>query len=676
MKTKYSKIIKCVVLSSFTLAITTGCDDYLDITPPSEIAPEDYLKTEDQLASYVVAFYGSYSNYSKTSDDKGGQLPSTIGNGGESPLKDDVSTDNETGKSSSSSRFLPGSKSGAWLVGASGGKWNFYNIYALNFYLNTVVPRYEAKGISGNESTIKHYIGVGYFLRAHEYFYRLRNLGDFPIITEVLPDSKDALVEASKRKPRNEVARFILSDLDKAIELMSDNAPAGGKTRVSKKVAQLLKARVALFEGTWEAYHKGTAFVPNGAGWPGAAQNSNYQFPSGSIDKEIEYFLAQAMDAAASVADKVALATNTGKIAEGFSYAGNPYYDMFASLDPTGVSEVLMARLYKDGVQTHWFNHYFTGGGLIGYTNQFEKAFLMSNGLPFYASESGYAGDDLIGDTKIGRDSRWNLFMKAPLEVQKVKGTTALTTFPEYPNLEANDGKVASSTGYIHGKGYSLDAYQGSNMGNDATAYVTFRATEAYLIYLEACYVKNGSLDAKATEYWKQLRKRALVNEDFTKTITATNMTEEAKYDWAAYSQGKLIDATLYNIRRERRCEFVGEGFRLDDLLRWRAMDQLNGFQIEGCKIWGDGMNAYYTGKPGGLSPKIVSTYLRPYQVTVTNNNYYDGLFFAPAHYLDPIAINHFMVSSPDGQTPEDSPIYQNPGWGLTSGKPADTTVK
>ena len=74
-------------------------------------------------------------------------------------------------------------------------------------------------------------------------------MGDFPIITRTLPDNKDTLIEVSKRRPRNEVARFIISDLDKAISLMNNN-PVGGKTRLTKNVALLLKARVALFEAT------------------------------------------------------------------------------------------------------------------------------------------------------------------------------------------------------------------------------------------------------------------------------------------------------------------------------------------------------------------------------------------------------------------------------------------
>ena len=36
-----------------------------------------------------------------------------------------------------------------------------------------------------------------------------------------------------------------------------------------------------------------------------------------------------------------------------------------------------------------------------------------------------------------------------------------------------------------------------------------------------------------------------------------------------------MIDKTLYNIRRERRCEFIAEGMRKDDLLRWRSLDKM-----------------------------------------------------------------------------------------------------
>ncbi|MBD8983541.1 MAG: RagB/SusD family nutrient uptake outer membrane protein [Bacteroides cellulosilyticus] len=665
-KMKYINIAK-VLLLSCSLAILPACDDFLDEEPQSEVSPEKYLLNESQLEAYVNKYYADYDNWKSDSDDKGGMIPSFWGSENGSTYKDDNATDNQQG---TNGRYLKDT----WTVGQSGGKWNFTNINALNYYLQTVVPRLENGELTGTESNLKHLVGEGYFLRALEYFFRLQRLGDFPIVKTVLPDEQEALTEASKRSPRNEVARFILSDLDQAISLMNNNVK---KTRLSKNAALLLKSRVALFEATWEKYHAGTALVPNGTGWPGAGKdyNAGYQFPSGSIEKEIEFFLTEAMSAASQVADAVQLTENNQIIRDQASKGKNPYYDMFASHDPSGYSEVIMYRGYDLSLNnSHHFNHYLYSGGNTGYTHQFEQVFLMENGLPVYAAGSGYAGDDYIADTKIDRDWRWRLFMKAPKEAKAVDNIATVEYFPEAPRLYVSDAKNATSTGYIQGKGYSLD-YNDQLLGKDQTAFVVYRASEAYLNYIEASYLKNGNIDAIADKYWKALRTRAGVDTDYQKTINATDMSKEALNGWDAYSHGALVDATLYNIRRERRCEFIGEGFRYMDLIRWRALDQLNGYQLEGAKIFGPmksifGDNLKYDQadeKNNNVSSPSLSDYLRPNQVTSTNQ-YYNGLYFYEAHYLDPIAVQHFMITSPDGSTVSQSPIYQNPGWPITAG--------
>lgn len=665
-KMKYINIAK-VLLLSCSLAILPACDDFLDEEPQSEVSPEKYLLNESQLEAYVNKYYADYDNWKSDSDDKGGMIPSFWGSENGSTYKDDNATDNQQG---TNGRYLKDT----WTVAQSGGKWNFTNINALNYYLQTVVPRLENGELTGTESNLKHLVGEGYFLRALEYFFRLQRLGDFPIVKTVLPDEQEALTEASKRSPRNEVARFILSDLDQAISLMNNNVK---KTRLSKNAALLLKSRVALFEATWEKYHAGTALVPNGTGWPGAGKdyNAGYQFPSGSIEKEIEFFLTEAMSAASQVADAVQLTENNQIIRDQASKGKNPYYDMFASHDPSGYSEVIMYRGYDLSLNnSHHFNHYLYSGGNTGYTHQFEQVFLMENGLPIYAAGSGYAGDDYITDTKIGRDWRWRLFMKAPKEAKAVDNIATVEYFPEAPRLYVSDAKNATSTGYIQGKGYSLD-YNDQLLGKDQTAFVVYRASEAYLNYIEASYLKNGNIDATADKYWKALRARAGVDTDYQKTINATDMSKEALNGWDAYSHGALVDATLYNIRRERRCEFIGEGFRYMDLIRWRALDQLNGYQLEGAKIFGPmksifGDNLKYDQadeKNNNVSSPSLSDYLRPNQVTSTNQ-YYNGLYFYEAHYLDPIAVQHFMITSPDGSTVSQSPIYQNSGWPITAG--------
>ena len=110
---------------------------------------------------------------------------------------------------------------------------------------------------------------------------------------------------------------------------------------------------------------------------------------------------------------------------------------------------------------------------------------------------------------------------------------------------------------------------------------------------MEACYEKNSNLDATAESYWKAIRTRAGVDPDFNKTIAATDYTKED--DWAIYSAGQPVDKTLYNIRRERRCEFIADGMRMWDLKRWRLAD----------KIWnGDSNNP--SAQRRGLWPYLV----------------------------------------------------------------------
>ncbi len=673
MKTIHIKQFIQLTLIVLAGAVPTACNDRLDMEPLSELSPESYLWREEQLASYVYRYYAAYTAANTEDVATGGQVPSHMGNAGESFYHADDATDNVTTRTAND-RFA----TGRWTVPQTGGFWNFTNIRALNYFIETVVPRYEQGQLTGGETAIKQHIGSAFFLRAQEYFFRLRKLGDFPIVKTVLPDDQQALELASQRSPRNEVARFILADLDQAIALLN-NQPAGGKADITRNAALLLKARVALFEGTWLKYHAGTARVPNGPGWPGGgkAYNSGYGFPAGSIEAEANHFLDQAMAASAQVADATGLAANNQVIRESADQPVNPYYDLFSSADPKAYEEVVMMRTYNVGLGIfHTYNHMLYEGAGRGYTRQFADAFLMQNGLPIYAAGSGYQGDDFIEDTKVGRDWRWRLFMKAPGEVKAFINIATPQRFADAPPVASADARYSTSTGYMLGKGFSHN-FDMQVLNRDITAAVVFRAAEAYLIYLEASYERNGAVDAKADGYWRALRRRAGVDEDYRKTIDATDMVIEGRNDWGAYSGGTPIDATLYNIRRERRCELIGEGLRYDDLLRWRAMDQLNGFQLEGAKIWGPLQDRYSAGvlkadqaneRDNTVSSPSLSTYLRPFQIVQTNNPFYNGFGFDGAHYLYPIAAQHFLISAPDKASPETSPIYQNPGWPLTAG--------
>lgn len=659
------------IMSVGIIFVLFACNDFLDKEPLSQITPDAYLTEESQLASYANKLYPDIL--------PSHSLPSWWNVGGYGIFEIDKHTDDMAHKNYDN-RYIPGE----WRVGGNGGNWSFTNIYSCNYFLENVIPKWKEGLINGNSDNIKHYIGEMYFLRAYEYFLKLQEFGDYPIITTVLPDEKEPLIEASKRSPRNEVARFILADLDEAISLLKETAPDGRKNRLSKACAQLVKSRVALFEGTWLKYFNNTAFVPNGEGWPGKNKdyNSSYQYPSGSIENEIDYFLGQAMEAAMAVADKIALTENNGMLQQSVSDPVNLYHDMFGAEDMSGFGEVLLWRQYDKGLGiTHGAPQFAQlGNNGVGLTRGIVNTFLMNNGLPIYDATSGYKGDDYLSDVRENRDGRLWLFLKEPKQInilyESSEGTHATLVEP-IPDITEGNTAWGYVTGYALRKGNNYDQKHGGN-GQAYTGSITFRAVEAYLNYMEACFEKTGTLDNKADTYWKAIRNRARVDADYNKTIAATLMNEEAKYDWGAYSAGKLINTTLYNIRRERRSELMAEGSRYMDLKRWRSMDQMISapYHIEGFKLWGP-MEKWYDKPDGGtlliygqndpaanVSPPSVSKYLRPYEIS-SKSLALEGYRWAMAHYLSPIAIQHFLISS-DNNDVSTSPIYQNPGWPTT----------
>lgn len=650
------KYIKLLFVALF-IATLSSCDDFLDREPLDQVTPQMYFRSAEDLAAYTIRDYP----FTTVTSAYGINLFGL-----------DNHTDNQAG-TGYPTFWQPGQKK----VPSGVGSWDWGRIRNANYFFENVLPKYEAGEISGNQDHVKHYIGEMYVIRAYNYYQKLVTYGDFPIVTEVLPDEEAALVEASKRSPRYKVARFILEDLDNATELLMETPP-NGKNRISKNVAHLLRARVALFEGTWEKYHKGTAFVPGGTGWKGnAADIAGYD-----IDSEIDYFLGEAMKSSKIVADQMvdALAENTDT-AEGMNVdlqSINPYYTMFADENMETYDEVLMWKRFSKqaGVTNNLQMELERNGGGAGWTRGMVNSFLMRNGLPIYANGSGYDKEwekEGISKTLQDRDSRIQIFTKKPGDVNyyKTDGTADLSTI----RFVFGDAGSQAVTGFIIKKGKHYSPVMAQDHDSGVSGGIVFRGAEALLIYMEASYEKTKSIDASARQYWKALRRRAMVDEDFDKTINATIMSEEAKGDFAAYSHGVFVDATLYNIRRERRNELSAEAFRWDDLKRWRAMDQFktNPYRVEGMLYWGSVYEAETSDlaevdpEKGNISSPGLSNYILPYEKITVNNIIatQKGFLFTPAHYLEPIGMDVFRLTAADKTNFETSVVYQNPGWGV-----------
>lgn len=625
------------IFGAFLLAGSVASCNFLDREPMDFGDENAYYKTVDDLELAVNDFYQI--------------LPKMEYLWG-GPYEDDNTSDNQCGNWPNN-MFYPGDKK---TVQQANSEWKFVNLRGINFFINKTKEQMDAGAITGTKEFIDHYWGEGFFFRAYEHFRLLRNYGDAPILEVMLPDDEATLAQASKRRPRNEVARFIIEDLKRAEELMMENAPAEG--RLSKDAARLLRARVALYEATWEKYHANTAFVPGNPKWVGASMYPDFQFKAGDAQKEIEYFLDQAIEAADLVASHRAL--------------DDDYIAMFNRLTPfSSNDEVILARYYQMGILSHSASNYLgrTGGG-TGFTRALVNTFLMKNGLPIYANGSNYGGDTYMLDEMKDRDERLvNSVKIAGSDIETVQGpdgTLVNDTIYYYRPQLTLSGNEASPTGYELKKWVSNEPGQ-QEQGQGTSATPILRAAEAYLIYLEAYYERHGNLGGNCDRYWTELRRRAGVDTDYNKTIAATDLSKEN--DLAVCSKGIEVDKTLYNIRRERRCELLGEGMRLDDLKRWRALDNMKDYQVEGMNLWDEMYKMYDNGALNGVvSPSGVSNYIRPLQKTSTSVAY-NGYNFPKPHYLEPIPISEFLLTV-DGSG--NSTLYQNPGWPTKSDGIAD----
>ena len=667
MKLKVKYLGFSLLLGATALG-TSSCNDLLDLEPVNQITPESYYNTADQLASYLNNLYTGYLANPYTNMFHTGGYNSGMG-------QSDGNTDIMTVGGSGNTNYFA---TDYWEVPTGKQLQGFYgNVRTLNYFLEKALAGKEAGTITGDAAMVDNYIGEAYFLRALTYFRMMCLYGDMPIVDKVLIDTEEEILEYSQRAPRNEVARFILADLDKAIANLADRSKFNGQ-RINKQVAYLFKSRVALFEATFEKYHKGSGRVPGDSNWPGAAMayNSGKSF---NIEGEISFFLQEAMDAAKAVADGAVLTENTGVIEPGIGviYGWNPYFEMYSQPSLASVDEVLMWRQYDQaqGV-THDSPYRILQGSGEGFTRTFTESFLMKNGLPIYAAGSGYQGDVSMDKVKAGRDERLQLFMWGE--------STLIQSDNAAPNVGAKFGLAGIArqnqetrcyTGYQPRKYYTYDYAQTPNDELRGTnACPMFRTAEAMLNYMEACFEKNGSLDDKAKGYWRALRTRAGIEPDFNVTIDATDLSKEG--DFGVYSGTNQVDVTLYNIRRERMHELFCEGMRFADLIRWRSFDNLmtKNWIPEGINYWEEMYTLYEEElKADGsadavISPRELGKYLQPYgRNQLSTNPFKDGYTWHEANYLYPIGYNDMVTASPDRKI-ETTLLYQNVNWPTSAG--------
>lgn len=192
------------------------------------------------------------------------------------------------------------------------------------------------------------------------------------------------------------------------------------------------------------------------------------------------------------------------------------------------------------------------------------------------------------------------------------KTWTTGATISQSPHFRVSNGgqnQMVSELGYLFWKYYNrLPLDNSNNSTNDAPL---FRIEEVLLNYAEVMWELGSFSQSTADATINKLRVRAGIP---NMVVSSINASFDANRDLT-------VDPVLWEIRRERRVELMGEGFRFNDIKRWKKGDYLNkqalGVRVKNSdygnklKINGGGAEGYveYFGKPVGWLDKY---YLEP----------------------------------------------------------------
>jgi len=521
MKTQY-------ILGLITTTLLCGCADFLDKEPLSQITTSGLVYSASECKEYVNQFYGVLDGPFIHRDDG---------------LAYDLGTDNLLSVNYQNNQDLI---DGLRTVPSAGGGWGtneWGRIRTINYLLDNYTVTTEL-------DEVQKYIAEARFFRAYLYFEQfLKKFGGVPWIDKTMYPSSGELY--SKPLLRNELADKIIEDLDWAIEYLP-SFPSQSNGRVSKEVALALKSRVALYEGTWEKYHAGTPYAGQG---------------------DCNVYFQQAVDAASKIISTGIFDIDNIGVPDG-------YFKLFNQTSYSDSKEVMLwkERSVAYNVTTNWDQDASTSGNGCGLTRRMVDSYLCTDGKPIALSPL-YKGDDTYLSVIENRDPRLSQSMFTPGRARVImNGNEQIVVFTK-PSIDLAETRKCS-TGYELLKG-SSPIYEQQLFNNCTLATIFFRYGEVLLNYAEAAAELGILQQSDLDRTINRLRDRVGMPH---MTINIDYSDPDGDFTSSRGYSGVPVSNLLQEIRRERRVELAFEGFRYDDIKRWRAHHLLNNDKIQGAK--------------------------------------------------------------------------------------------
>ncbi len=510
-------------------------------------------------------------------------------------------------------------------VPSTGGGWTWTDLRRMNTLLAMAAEYCE------DQAAVTKYSAITRFFRAFFYFDKLKRFGDVPWYDKELGSADPELYKA--RDSRELVLTNMIKDIDDAVN-------SGGLSekvtpyRVNKWTALALKARFCLYEGTYRKYH-------------GISLEGH----------DYKYYLDLAAETAKQIMDESPY--------ELFK-TGNPatdYVTLFTKED-ADEGEYMLAIKNDAGLQIF---HNATGYAVMvtqgrpGLTRKLVNAYLMKDGKKF-TDQPGWQEMTFLEETK-DRDPRMAQSVRTP-GYTRIGSTT----------VEAPDISVAN-TGYQLVKFVQARPPEGDRGDKSTCDMPVFRFTEVLLNYAEA-KAEAGTLTQEDLRISINLiRSRA--------GMPDLDMVEANKNpDWYLSSEEYGYPnvtgpnkGVILEIRRERAIELLEEGFRYNDLMRWKAgycIDQpISGIYFPGpgeYDLSGDGKADVILYAKGSAKPSAgegVQVYELDKDIYLTGEKSSKGYMFYHKT-VERTKFNEgrdYLYPIPSTERNLNPNLEQNPGW-------------
>jgi len=497
-----------------------------------------------------------------------------------------------------------------------------------------------------NPSLKDRLLGESYFLRAYYYHQLIRFYGGVPIIDKPYELTDDFQIA---RNTWEECVNFIVSDLDKAADLLNGNPSTPGRT--SKLAALALKSRVLLYAAS--DLHDATKASASSSTISSFSNKELLAYTSGTQAARWQ----AAKDAAKAGMDegtgyKLNLSAPVSEEEGKNNYIAISMGGGSAVADKTASAELIFQRtstaLYT--VENNWplgGLHYGTNNGPNGYhcwagntpIQQLVDDYEMMDGSKFNWSNASHAADPYTN-----RDPRFyaSVLYDGANWKPRPSDVAGLEPANQIQTGYYDDGKGGLING-VDTRESSIENWNGSRThyytrkfidpdpavvdnltGNQVIPWPFIRYTELVLNYIEAC-IELGQ-DAEARTWLNKIRYRSGMPE-----ITDAGSALKDRY------------------RNERRIELSYEEHRYHDARRWMIPATTVGRGIKTINV---------TAKlKVGATPQVPYRFDKTkydYTYTVEDNTSNETRVWVDKMYFRPISRDEININTK---------LIQNPGY-------------